>query len=201
MMRRDACLAALAAVRGERIVVPMYSAAFELERIAPHPLTLPATGSMGLGSSYGLGLALGLPAETVIILDGDGSLLMNLGTLVTIANAAPKNLIHFVCENGTYEANGSHPIPGRDVVDFAAMAKGAGYPHTFVFDDLATFTRDLPRILELDGPVFGTLKIVPGDIPIRYDYRWMHGQATRDRFKAALAPLIARAGKAPHEQT
>ena len=47
----------------------------------------------------------------MIVLDGDGSLLMNLGSLVTIANAAPENLVHCVCENGTYETNGAVPIP------------------------------------------------------------------------------------------
>ena len=67
---------------------------------------------MGLGSSHALGLALGRPDKRVLVLDGDGSLLMNLGTLVTIAEVAPRNLIHFVLENGTYEANGSHPTPG-----------------------------------------------------------------------------------------
>ena len=66
---------------------------------------------MGLASSHALGLALGRPDKRVIVLDGDGSLLMNLGTLVTAAAAPPKNFYHFVCENGTYEANGGHPIP------------------------------------------------------------------------------------------
>jgi len=77
---------------------------------------------MGLASSHALGLALGRPDKRVIVLDGDGSLLMNLGSLVTIGAAAPPNLYHFVCENGTYEANGGHPIPGRDKVDFAGFA-------------------------------------------------------------------------------
>src|SRR6516225_8634546 len=57
-----------------------------------------------------LGLALGRPDKRIICLQGDGSLLMNLGCLVTIAAAAPKNLVHMVVQNGTYEANGSHPI-------------------------------------------------------------------------------------------
>jgi sulfopyruvate decarboxylase subunit beta len=190
-MRRDLAFEALAAVRDGAIVVSTYSSAFEWERISPSPRNLPATGAMGQGSSHALGLALGLPAHKVIVLDGDGSLLMNLGSLVTIAAAAPANLIHFVCENGVYEANGSHPIPGRDAVDFAAMALAAGYRHAFTFSDLATLTAELPRVMQLDGPIFGTLELVPGETPLQIDYRWMHGPKTRADFKRALQPLLS----------
>jgi phosphonopyruvate decarboxylase len=191
MMRRDLAFEALAAVRNNAIVVSTYSSAFEWERISPNPLNLPATGAMGQGSSHALGLAIGLPNQTVIVLDGDGSLLMNLGTLVTIANAAPRNLIHFVCENGTYEANGSHPIPGRDTVDFEGLARAAGYPHAFTFADLEMFSAELPGVLDLDGPVFATLKLVPGETPLNIDYRWMHGLKTRADFERALLPLLS----------
>ena len=191
MMRRDLAFEALAAVRGDAIVVSTYSSAFEWERVAPSPLNLPATGAMGQGSSHGLGLALGLPGHTVIVLDGDGSLLMNLGSLVTIAGAAPPNLIHFVCENGTYEANGSHPIPARDTVDFAALARAAGYRHTYTFSELDTFVAELPAIIARPGPTFGALKLVPGETPLNIDYRWMHGPKTRADFKRALAPLLS----------
>lgn len=194
MMRRDLAFEALAAVRGDAIVVSTYSSAFEWERIAPSPLNLPATGAMGQGSSHALGLALGLPGTKVIVLDGDGSLLMNLGSLVTIAAAAPTNLIHFVCENGVYEANGSHPIPGRGRVDFTALALGAGYPHAYTYAELPAFGADLPRLMQLDGPVFATLKLVPGDVPLDIDYRWMHGPPTRAAFKRAIASLLPQKG-------
>lgn len=194
MMRRDLAWEALAAVRDGAIVVSTYSSAFEWERVSPSPLNLPATGAMGQGSSHGLGLALGLPNRKVIVLDGDGSLLMNLGSLVTIGAAAPPNLIHFVCENGVYEANGSHPIPGRDTVDFAAMAKAAGYRHAFTFSDLAAFAAELPRVMQLAGPTFGALKLVPGETPLNIDYRWMHGPKTRADFKRALEPLLSSKG-------
>jgi phosphonopyruvate decarboxylase len=194
MMRRDLAFQALAAVRGDAVVVSTYSSAFEWERIAPNPLNLPATGAMGQGSSHALGLALGLPNTKVIVLDGDGSLLMNLGSLVTIAAAAPKNLIHFACENGVYEANGSHPIPGRGTVDFAGLARAAGYPHTYTYSELAPFTEDLPRLMQLDGPVFATLKLVPGETPLNIDYRWMHGAPTRAAFKRAILSLLPKSG-------
>jgi sulfopyruvate decarboxylase subunit beta len=189
MMRRDECFAALAAVRDNAIVVATYTAAFEWERISPSGLNLPATGAMGQGSSHGLGLALGLQEQRVIVLDGDGALLMNLGTLVTIATAAPKNLFLFVCENGTYEANGGHPLPNQGVTDFAGLARAAGFPYSYAFDDLEQFTATLPQLLALEGPVFIALKIVPGPEPVKYDYIWMHGDATRARFQSAIDAL------------
>jgi thiamine pyrophosphate-dependent acetolactate synthase large subunit-like protein len=67
----------------------------------------------------------------VVVLDGDGSLLMNLGTLVTIAHAAPKNLVHCFCQNGTYETNGAVSIPGGGKVSFTGLARAAGYPKTY----------------------------------------------------------------------
>ncbi len=102
MMKRDECLKVFAQHRSDEIVVAVYSAAQEWVHISPNELNYTFTGAMGQGSSHGLGLAFGRPDMRVIILDGDGSLLMNPGSLVTIANAAPRNLIHCVCENGTY---------------------------------------------------------------------------------------------------
>src|SRR5690606_27955926 len=110
------------------IVVAAYTAAFDWIALRPSPFNYIASGAMGLTSSHALGFAIGMPERRIILLDGDGSLLMNLGALVTIADAEPKNLVHFLCRNGTYEANGSHPIPGRGRVDFAGMARAAGYP-------------------------------------------------------------------------
>jgi sulfopyruvate decarboxylase subunit beta len=189
MMRRDECFAALAAVRENAIVVGTYTSAFEWERIAPSPLNLPSTGAMGQGSSHALGLALGLPDQRVFVLDGDGGLLMNLGTLVTIANAAPPNLFHFLCENGTYEANGSHPLPNQGAIDFAGLARDAGYAQVYAFHDLARFREELPAVLAQRGPVFVNLKIVPGREAVTYDYRWMHATATRDRFQTGVDAL------------
>jgi sulfopyruvate decarboxylase subunit beta len=189
MMRRDECFAALAAVRENAIVVGTYTSAFEWERIAPSPLNLPSTGAMGQGSSHALGLALGLPDHRVFVLDGDGGLLMNLGALVTIANAAPPNLFHFLCENGTYEANGSHPLPNQGRIDFAGLARDAGYAQAYAFHDLAHFQAELPAVLKQRGPVFVNLKIVPGREAVTYDYRWMHATATRDRFQNGIDAL------------
>ena len=121
MMRRDECLKVLARHHTDQIVIPVYQAAFEWRTIKPEALTYLGTGAMGQASSHGLGMALGRPDKRVMVIDGDGSLLMNLGTLVTIAEAAPPNLVHFVCQNNTYEANGFHPIPGANKVSSASV--------------------------------------------------------------------------------
>ena len=183
-MRRDDCVRLIARQRDDAVIVATYQAAFDLMRIAPHPLNYLSVGAMGQASSHALGLALGCPDRRIIVLDGDGSLLMNLGTLVTIAGAAPRNLIHFVCQNGCYEANGSHPLPSPGI-DFAALAQGAGIADATNFDDLATFEAALSALLRRPGPVFAALKVVPGD-PSPQDYEAIHSAATRERFKAAL---------------
>ncbi|MBM3599166.1 MAG: thiamine pyrophosphate-binding protein [Alphaproteobacteria bacterium] len=191
MMKRDACLKALARRRTDEIVVSVYRAAFEWKVFAPSPLNYVAVGAMGLASSHGLGLAIGRPDKRVWVLDGDGSLLMNLSTLVTVANQAPKNLIHFVGENGVYEVNGSHPIPGYGKFNFAGMAREAGYRNAYEFSELQQFERDIDGILKQDGPTFVTLKIEPGE-EYPMDWPYVHGAPQRDLFRAALKPTNPR---------
>ena len=120
------------------------------------------------------------------MIDGDGSLLMNLGSLVTIGAAAPPNLFHFVCENGTYEANGGHPIPGRDKVDFAGLARASGYRVVYDFSDLGVFEQQIGAVLSETGPVFADLKISTGG-PQERDYSRLHGPHVRKAFRDALA--------------
>src|SRR5215207_4050557 len=96
---------------------------------------LDIVGCMGSASTIGLGIALAQPSRRVIVVDGDGSLLMQLGSLVTIAGAAPPNLFHFVFENGVYETSGSQPLPAEGRFDLARMAQAAGYAHVVQFDD------------------------------------------------------------------
>src|SRR5262249_26164242 len=138
MMKRDECFRALARHVTDEIVVATYSSAVDWLALGERALNYFSVGAMGLDSSHALGLALGRPDKRVICLQGDGSLLMNLGCLVTIAAAAPENLVHFVVQNGTYEANGSHPIPNT-ATDFGSMARAAGYAHAHEFSELANF--------------------------------------------------------------
>ena len=110
-------------------------------------------GFMGGASALGLGVALPRPDVPVWILDGDGSLAMQLGSLVTIANATPPKFVHIVFHNGVYETSGAQPLPAEGRVSFAAMAEGAGYATTVRFDDVEAFDAELDDLLEADGPV------------------------------------------------
>ncbi|HZS01174.1 MAG TPA: thiamine pyrophosphate-dependent enzyme [Chloroflexota bacterium] len=193
MMKRDECLRALARHRTDEIVVAVYMAAQEWINLAPHPLNYTFTGAMGQGSSHALGLALGRPDKRVIVLDGDGSLLMNLGSLVTIASVAPRNLVHCLCQNGTYETNGAIPIPGVGRVDFPALARAAGYPRAYTFDALGDWEQALPALLREDGPVFVDLHVEPGETRFPNDFRRLYSVESREAFRRALAAQPAPA--------
>jgi sulfopyruvate decarboxylase subunit beta len=96
--------------------------------------------AMGLASSIGLGLALHLPHEKVVVLDGDGSVLMNLGTLATLARYRPRNLVHIIFDNGSLLSTGgfdSHTTSG--ITDLAAIARGAGIEHVVAADSVMAF--------------------------------------------------------------
>jgi sulfopyruvate decarboxylase subunit beta len=184
MMKRDECFRILARHVTDEIVIASYSSAAEWNELNPRVLNYFSVGAMGLASSHGLGLALGRPDKRVLVLDGDGSLLMNLGTLVSIGAAAPRNLVHFVCHNGTYEANGGHPIPNPEV-DFSGMARASGYAQVHEFSELASFEQQIGHVLAQDGPVFATLK-VERSRPLSYDYPTLYAADKRKAIKAAL---------------
>jgi sulfopyruvate decarboxylase subunit beta len=158
-MRRDEVLQTLAKHRTDELVLTTMSTAQEWPAFSQSEFDFNAIGTgMGHLPDMGLGLAVACPERKVLIFNGDGSMLMNLGVLVSIAHTAPRNLILFVFENEIYEVTGGQPIPGRGGASFAAMAKGAGIPHTFEFTELSAFEKELPSILTLDGPVFVTVK-------------------------------------------
>ena len=122
---------------------------------------IPLIGAMGKASSLALGLALARPERKILVLDGDGSLLMNLGTLATISEQAPDNLYHFVFENGVYAVTGGQPIPGENKLSFEGMAKQAGYAASYEFDNSEDLETNIDSVLAQSGPVFVCLKIVP----------------------------------------
>jgi phosphonopyruvate decarboxylase len=186
MMRRDDCLKVLARRRTNEVVVAAYMAAQEWIQIAPNDLNYTFIGAMGQASSHALGIALGRPDRRVVVLDGDGSLLMNLGTLVTIGQAAPRNLLHIVCRNNTYETNGAVPIPGAEQVSFTGLARAAGYPRTYEFEDLADWEANIDEVLREDGPVLVELRMVPGDA-YPEDFRRLASIPHREAFRALLA--------------
>src|SRR5204863_9068717 len=114
-------------------------------------LHVDAQGCMGSASSIGLGLALAQPGRKVLVLDGDGSLLMQLGSLVTIAAAAPANLYHFVFDNGAHQSSGNQPVPGLGKFDWCRLALASGYAAAHDVASAAELRKALPDILQAAG--------------------------------------------------
>jgi len=162
MRRRDA-IAALVAESGSAITITTEQAIGAWRAAVRQPADeipdhLDIVGCMGSASTIALGIALAQPQRQVIIVDGDGSLLMQLGSLVTIAGAAPPKLFHFVFENGVYETSGNQPLPGEGRFDLTEMAHAAGYAYAVRFDDAGVFARALPELLRRRGPVFVSVR-------------------------------------------
>ena len=124
-------------------------------------LDFPISGAMSKASDVALGLALAQPGRKVLCLDGDGSLLMNLGAMVTIATTAPKNLVHILFNNKVYAVTGGQPIPGSEQTDWEGLAKSAGYAKVFTFDNLEDMTNGIDEALTAEGPVFVHLLVKP----------------------------------------
>jgi len=140
-VRRAECLAMLHPELEDTLVVTIMGAcAQELYDLGHRDNFFYLQHAMGLASSIGLGLALHLPDERVVVLDGDGSVLMNLGTLATLARYRPTNLVHVVFDNGSLLSTGgfdSHTTSG--VTDLAAMARAAGIEHVARVSDVVAF--------------------------------------------------------------
>src|SRR5215510_12695099 len=153
-MKPEDVLRIIAAARGDAICVPTMTTAPAWRDIAPDDLSIVCQGFMGGASTLGLGLALSRPERRVIVFDGDGSLLMQLGSLATIAGARPRNLVHLLFKNGVYHTSGSQEIPGGLTVDFVTMARGAGYTMVLAIGELDELKRKLPQLLSATGPIF-----------------------------------------------
>jgi sulfopyruvate decarboxylase subunit beta len=130
MKRRDAMEAVYADLDRCVVVTIMGAVAAELQSIGHKPNFFYLQHAMGLASSMGLGIALSRPELTVVVFDGDGSILMNLGGLTTLARYRPKNLVHVVFDNESLLSVGGFPTATSTGSDIAAMAAGAGIPRT-----------------------------------------------------------------------
>ena len=114
-------------------------------------------GSMGLASSIGLGIALKDPGRKVFVFDGDGNILMNLGSLTTVGSLKPKNLIHIVFDNSVHESTGSQPT-NTNFVSIEKIAKACNYNHTFTARTENNFEKILRKIKKLKGPIMIVVK-------------------------------------------
>ena len=155
-------IVAIHGARGARdIVITTMSPARDWMTLPQNPLDIVFVPSaMGHATSVGLGIALAQPDRRVIVCNGDGSMLMNLGSLVSIVGAGATNLVVLVFDNGVYEVTGSQPTPGLGQVDFAAIARGAGFSTVFEFSDLDAWRVNVAAVLSAPGPVFVTLRVI-----------------------------------------
>jgi thiamine pyrophosphate-dependent acetolactate synthase large subunit-like protein len=157
LMSQRQALEVLARHRGDRIVITTMTSVALWPELSNSPLDfayLPS--SMGQAPALGLGLALAQP-RGVIVINGDGSMLMNLGSLVTLA-AHPAPLYLVILDNGLYEVTGGQPTAGTGRADFAALARGAGIGRVYAFDDLTRWESGAGEALSEPGPVVIALK-------------------------------------------
>ena len=163
-MPLDSALDILARRRGDAVVVSTMTALAPWRARAGSDRDLICLGFMGGASTLGLGVALARPELPVWVLDGDGSLEMQLGSLVTIGNAAPRRFLHVVLNNGVYDTSGAQPVPGEGSISFAALAEASGYVQAVRFGDVESFDAALDALLEVDGPVLVELMTQPTGI-------------------------------------
>src|SRR5271170_1383809 len=151
MTQREA-LEVLTKVRGQRVVITTMSATGIWPQLSDTPLDFAyIPSSMGQGPALGLGLALAHPERGVIVVNGDGCTLMNLGCLVTIASN-PANLYLLIIDNGLYEVTGGQARAGAGRVDFAALARAAGIQRVYQFDRAAAWRDGAKDALSGAGP-------------------------------------------------
>ncbi len=188
---------AIARLRGDAVCVSTMTQSGYWNKMSTRPdLDIGISNGMSKASSLGFGVALGRPDRKVIVLDGDGSLLMNLGSLVTVAGKQPANFYHFVFDNGVYAVTGGQPVPYGNV-DYKGLALAAGYRAAHAFDDFEAFSTELPRIMAAPGPVLVSLKTVPEPAKQAYDQTW----ESNARMPAQLRSVQAALGDIPKTST
>jgi thiamine pyrophosphate-dependent acetolactate synthase large subunit-like protein len=150
-----------AAARGDAgpVVLTTMTAVGVWPQLSDTPLDFAYLPSaMGQGPTLGLGLALACPGRGVIVVNGDGSLLMNLGCLVTLAHN-PADVYLMILDNGLYEVTGGQPTAGSGRIDFTALARGAGLQRSYAWDNLAGWRTGAAEALSGPGPVLIWLRV------------------------------------------
>ncbi len=162
-MRLVSALQVLLDLRRDQVVVTTMGAAREWMRLSDHRLDfhfVPST--MGGGLPLALGIALAVPSREVIVLSGDGSLLMSLGSLVTVAASEVPNLTAIIIDNGVYEITGGQKlVTSLRPIDSIGMARAAGFTTVAEFDELSNWKSDAAEALTQPGPRIISLKVAP----------------------------------------
>lgn len=167
MIDQDDLFKVLEEHRGDAVVFAVFRSARHWLAVSKNPKRDMPIGTMGFpfvmgkASSFALGISMAQPDVKFFLLDGDGSVLMNLGSLITIADKAPKNLYHFVMENGVYATTGGQEIPGHGTSSLEDMGKASGYAQVYKFDDLEDFSNNIEDVLSQEGPVLICVSVVP----------------------------------------
>ena len=189
-MKRIDCLSVLAGYRKDDLVIACWQSIHAWDQVSPSKYNFQALRTMGDCSTFALGLAIARPDKRVIALEGDGSLCMDLSSLVTIAGAAPPNLYQFIMYNKIYETTGGQTIPNVDHLDLSMIARGAGITNIHRFSDTKTFEKELPAVFNEKGPVFIILDIEPDETHIsggKFGKVRANDKASIIRFRDALA--------------
>ena len=160
---------------------------FDLWAAGHRPQNFYMLGSMGLAFPIALGVALAQPKRRIFALEGDGSLLMQLGSLSTIATLAPKNLTMVVMDNGVYQITGAQPTPAAAVADIVAIAIASGLTNSAWAADEEDFERLIDQSMSAAGPTLIGVRIddKPGvgttrRDPVQSRERFMHGMGVRE---------------------
>lgn len=183
MNQLEATRVLLRHVQDEPIVASLGNPKYDLALGHDRPQNFYLWGGMGLASSVGLGLALAQPARRVVALEGDGSLLMNLGSLATIAWRAPRNYLLVVWDNASYELTGQQRSATSAGADLAGVANAAGIPRAHRVKTLAEFEDALAYELAQDGPAVIVATVEAARSPGRPPKDPVF---IKDRFMAAL---------------
>jgi thiamine pyrophosphate-dependent acetolactate synthase large subunit-like protein len=182
---RRAVAAEILKDRGDALVVTGLGApTWDTAAAGDHALNFYTWGGMGGAAMVGLGLALAQPKRRVIVITGDGEILMGLGSLATIGVQEPRNLALVVMDNEHYGETGMQETHTRHGVDLAGMARAAGFPLTATVYTRAELREWAPRIRNDEGPLFVTVKVTTDKIPLVLPRR--DGTALKHRFREAL---------------
>lgn len=184
-LRRRAVAAALLESRGDLLVVSGLGApTWDVAAAGDSALTFALWGAMGGAAMIGLGLALAQPTRRVLVVTGDGELLMGLGALATIAVKRPANLAIVVLDNERYGETGMQATHTAFDVDLAATARASGFPVTGTVRDQGELELALPAIRGAEGPVFYDVKVRAEDLPLVMPPK--DGVVLKERFRTAL---------------
>jgi thiamine pyrophosphate-dependent acetolactate synthase large subunit-like protein len=193
-LRRRELARLLLADSGELLVIAgLGSTAWDVTAAGDRRLNFPLWGAMGGAAMLGLGLALAQPERRVLVITGDGELLMGLGSLATIAVQRPPNLALVVLDNERYGETGMQATHTAHGVDLAAVAQACGFPTTGTLREQREFEAALPVIRRASGPILYVAKVRAEPLPFALPPR--DGALLKDRFRhALLGPRAAAAG-------